>query len=78
MLLYWLWYALLPGLQEGEKVALLEHFQEPEDIYYATAKQWAEVEGIGEEALESLADKNLLPSEEILARCMEKGIHICT
>ena len=35
MLLYWLWYALLTGLHEQDKVALLEHFQDPEDIFYA-------------------------------------------
>jgi len=78
MLVHWIWLSVRSGLSDRDKISLLEHFRDPEDIYYAGAKQWAEVEGISEEGLESLADKNLLPSEEILAKCMEKGIHICT
>ena len=78
MLVHWIWLSVRSGLSDRDKISLLEHFRDPEDIYYAGGKQWAEVEGISEEGLESLVDKNLLPSEEILAKCMEKGIHICT
>ena len=33
MLLYWLWFALLPDFSALQKLELLERFSDPEDIY---------------------------------------------
>ena len=32
---YWVWLATLPGLGTRTRLQLLEHFDSPEDIYYA-------------------------------------------
>ena len=35
MLIHWLWLAHRPGLSDRMKAVLLQHFQDPEDIYFA-------------------------------------------
>lgn len=32
---YWLWLTELPGLTNQTRLALLQHFPTPEDVYYA-------------------------------------------
>ena len=34
---YWLWLTELPGLTNQTRLALLQHFGTPEDVYYAEA-----------------------------------------
>ena len=78
MLLYWLWYALLPGLHEQDKVALLEHFQDPEDIFYAEEADLAEVEGLTEAGVKVLLNRDLTQAKEVLQKCTDKQIQILT
>ena len=35
MLLHWIWLAHRPGLSDRGRAALLQRFQDPEDIFYA-------------------------------------------
>lgn len=35
MLVHWVWFAHRPGLNDRDKMALLQHFRDPEDIYFA-------------------------------------------
>jgi len=35
MLLHWIWFAHRPGINDRMKAVLLQHFQDPEDIYFA-------------------------------------------
>ena len=35
MLVHWIWFAHRPGLNDRDKMALLQHFRDPEDIYFA-------------------------------------------
>ena len=37
---YWLWLANLPKLGGQMKLALLEHFGEPEKIYYGDQEEY--------------------------------------
>ena len=78
MLVHWIWYAHRPGLTDRIKVCLLEHFSDPEDIFFADANAFDHIEGITEEAKESLADKNLKPAEEILQTCRKDNLHLLT
>jgi len=78
MLVHWIWLATRASLHDRDKVALLEHFRDPEDVFYARPEELQEVEGLSEAALEALGDKELLGAEEIIGQCMDKGIHICT
>lgn len=36
---YWLWLTELPGLTNQTRLALLQHFPTPEDVYYAEAEE---------------------------------------
>ena len=78
MLKHWIWLAHRPGLSDRMKVRLLQHFSDPEEIYYADPEAYSHVEGISGEAMESLNDKNLIPAEEILDTCREKTIRLVT
>jgi len=78
MLVHWIWLATRPGLNDREKIAVLGHFRDAEDVFFADKSLYTEIEGLSEEQRVSLEDKNLVPSEEILDQCMDKGIHICT
>lgn len=78
MLQHWIWLAHRPGLSDRMKARLLEHFRDPEDVYFADSQAYAHIEGLGAEALESLGEKDLSQAEKILADCREKRLHILT
>lgn len=76
MLIHWIWLAHRSGVSERMKQKLLTHFSDPEEIYYSDS--YAHVEGLSETALESLMDKSLTASEEILESCRNESLHILT
>lgn len=78
MLKHWIWLAHRPGVSDRVKAALLEHFSDPEEIYYADSGAFDHIEGVSAEAKESLNDKNLIPAEEILDRCDKQKLNILT
>lgn len=78
MLIHWIWLATRPELNDREKVALLDAFHDPEDIYYGDKAAYSNVDGMTQAGAEALADKDLTQAREILDKCMDKGIQICT
>ena len=78
MLVHWIWFATRPGLSDRQKKLLLDAFDDPEDIYFAETKAYGCVEGLTEDAIAALEDKQLKKAEHILKECIHKGIHICT
>ena len=50
MLKHWIWLAHRPGVSDRMKAALLEHFSDPEAIYYADSGAYDHVEGLSPEA----------------------------
>ena len=78
MLVHWIWFAHRPGLTDRAKVQLLQHFSDPEDIFFADSGAFDSVEGLTEEAKETLQDKNLTPAEEVLEACRRENLHILT
>ncbi len=60
------------------KAALMEHFQGPEDVYYAHRDTLSRIPGMTEGDLEALEDKNLIPAEEILEKCAREKLHLLT
>ena len=78
MLLHWIWLAHRPNLTDRTKVQLLQHFSDPEDIFFAAKDAFDHIEGLTEEAKESLQDKNLTGAEEILDACRREKLHILT
>lgn len=78
MLAHWIWLATRTGISDRMKAGLLQHFQDPEDAFYADRKALACVEGLTEENLDALCDKSLNQARKILQQCTDKDIHILT
>ena len=76
MLIHWIWLAHRAGVSDRMKQTLLEAFSDPEDIYCCDS--FAHVEGLSDNALEGLLDKNLIPAEEILDACRKENLNILT
>ena len=78
MLIHWIWLATRPELSDRLKLATLEVFRNPEDVFYGDQEHYAKVEGMTQAGAEALADKDLTHAQQILDDCVEKGIQICT
>ncbi len=78
MLVHWIWLAHRPGVNDRMKAELLRHFSDPEDIYFADGEAFRHIEGITQEMLAGLEDKNLESSEKILSDVMQHKLHILT
>ena len=78
MLLHWIWLAHRPGVSDRMKVRLLQHFRDPEDIYFADGESYRHVEGVTAEAAEGLKVKDLGAAERILETCRRENLHILT
>ncbi len=78
MLIHWIWLATRTGLNDRKRMALLERFQDAEGVFYATDRDCAALKCIDPDALDCLRNKSLTQAQEILDRCMEKGIHLLT
>ena len=78
MQLHWIWLATRAGLGDRGRMALLQRFADAEDIYCADAGEYAQVDGLSSEALESLKDKSLLSAERITEDCRRENIQILT
>ncbi len=77
MLSHWVW---LSTREVGNqmKLALLEHFGDPESIYYADREEYALVEGMKKHYFATLEDKSLTEVNEILGNTERLGIRILT
>lgn len=78
MLIHWIWFATRNNLGDHNKAALLSHFSDPEQIYFAAESDFALIDGIGMDAIRSLNDKNLSGAQKILDDCLALKIHILT
>ena len=75
---YWVWLSELAGLNNVSKLLLLQHFGSPEEIYYAGAEEYAQVEGLKKEQGELLHQKSLQRAEDILQNCAKDNIFLIT
>ena len=75
MLVHWIWLATRT-VSDRVKVRLLEHFRDPEDIYFADSGSFSQVEGMTPETAGILAEKDLTAAEDILRRCSREKISI--
>lgn len=78
MLVHWIWLATRPHVSDRLKAMLLAHFSDAEDIFYGAEEDYRVAEGLTQEGLTALMDKNLSASRKILAECDEKQIHVLT
>ena len=75
---YWVWLAELPGLHNQTRLQLLEHFQSPEDVYYADTAEILLTEGITREQAALLSDRRLESADRVLADCAQLSLRILT
>lgn len=75
---YWLWLSMLPKLDNQIKLALLEYFGEPENIYYSEQGEYLLVDGMTRQAAQALEDKSLDKVEQTLGDCDRLGLRIIT
>lgn len=75
---YWIWLSALQGVGSLTKLALLEHFRDPEAVYYGEGEEYLLVEGMTRAAARALEDKSLAAAERILADCDRVGVDILT
>ncbi len=78
MLIHWLWLANRPNMSDRVKAALMEHFRDAEDVYFAAPEGFLSLEFLDKDAVQSLQDKNLKPAQALLDACAKKEIHILT
>lgn len=78
MRLYWLWLAQKTEVNNAVKKALIEHFGGPEDLFFARKEDYLElhIQGLKENGLEALCDKDLSPAEELLTQCAKLGLGV--
>ena len=75
MLLYWIWFAQLANISNREKQLLLERYSDPQYIYDLDAKTLA-ADGIPENIIGALANKDFTEVEKIVNVCRRKDIGI--
>ena len=78
MLIHWIWLAHCSGVSDRIKNVLLQHFRDPEDIYFADSASFVHVPGLTPEAQSALCHKDLKEAEDILRRCSREKLHILT
>lgn len=78
MLVHWIWLSTRKDLSDREKLRLLEHFRDAEEIYYAPEAALKQADWLTDKGRESLLDKDLRPGEKILRQCADKKIGVLT
>lgn len=78
MLIHWIWLATRPHINDRDRLAVLSHFGNPEDIYFADSAAYNEVPDMTKQIAQSLQEKDLHEAGNILQECVDLGIHICT
>lgn len=75
---YWLWLTGVSHLGNQRKLALLQHFGGPEEIYFADPEEYAQVEGMTRPGVKALEKKDLSEADRILGDCDRLGLRIVT
>ena len=78
MLKYWLWLTSMPDVSNQTRLALLRHFENPENIFYAEEADLKMVEGLKQGEIATVLEHNLNPAEHILEDCQRLGQRILT
>ena len=75
---YWVWLQTLHGVSDPLKLALLEHFSSPEEVYFADEEAYLRVEGITKQNVLPLLGKSMAVAEKVLSDCARAKIFIIT
>ena len=75
---YWVWLSMRFGVRPKMKLALVEHFGTPRDVYFATEADYRVRVPLRPEELRLLLDKDLKDANRALAICDREHIRILT
>ena len=75
---YWVWLSMRFGVRPKVKLALVEHFGTPRDVYFATEADYRVRVPLRPEELRLLLDKDLKDANRALAICDREHIRILT
>ena len=75
---YWVWLTSLTGISNQLQLRLLDHFGDPEHIYYSDEDEYFLVEGMTRSAAQTLGDKSLTIPNRILGDCQRLGLRMMT
>lgn len=76
MLIHWIWYTMLPNISARQKLAVLERFSDPEDIFHT--QQFDHIPEITADMAAALENKDLASAQGVVKLCAEKQISILT
>ena len=75
---YWVWLSMRFGVRPKAKLALVEHFGTPRDVYFATEADYRVRVPLRPEELRMLQDKDLGDANRALAICDREHIRVLT
>lgn len=78
MQIHWIWFAGLNKISAAQKIALLERFSDPEEIFALGAAALKQTEAVTDQMLQEMNTKDLSAAEKIVKICADKGIDIIT
>ena len=78
MQIHWIWFAGLNKISAAQKIALLERFSDPEEIFALGAAALKQTEAVTDQMLQEMNTKDLSAAEKIVKICADKGIDIVT
>ena len=73
MLIHWIWYTMLPQVTLRQKLAILERFSDPEEIFHTEY-----FPDLPPKVAQVLEDKNLTDAYRVVRTCSEKHVNILT
>lgn len=76
MLVHWIWLAQRKTLKDWQRYALLQHFSNPEAIFYAD--DFAGSIQLDANQVEDLKDRDLHNAQMVLENCKRERIHVLT
>ena len=76
MLVHWIWLAQRKTLKDWQRYALLQHFSNPEAIFYAD--DFAGSIQLDANQVEDLKDRDLYNAQMVLENCKRERIHVLT
>ena len=75
---YWLWLSAQSGVSAQAKAALIDHYKDAENAFFAPDGEYEKIPGISRTEAERLEKRDLSVVEQILADCTAQRIDIIT
>ena len=75
---YWLWLSAQSGVSAQAKAALIDHYKDAENAFFAPDGEYEKIPGISRAEAQRLEKRDISVAEKILADCTAQRIDIIT